>query len=370
MLNWDIVDVFEKEFDVNAIVPIVEVVHGQLRITIPTDTLGQTVLPRGSYLIRVFYDVNDELFGIFVIENGGRYVNPGGNGGMATVMIVFALLFGIGFAGMMVTPRVITRMQQRMYEETERKRFKNQFTKDELTTEYAGSTKRVMSKKEMEKLTDAEKETLFKERTAAAKDTKGSRFLSKMAENKAKREFAREAGLTMDEYKEMEEKARQVEASKEASLSAFRKAVEEKTGVYTKQQETEAEEKVKADAQAARPKRSDGRPEFDLLDSEKGRGEIPPEYKKEDKVADGDHWKGALKEAETDGAPKKGYGGFEEEIARLERGEQSGVVEKVSGVVEVEPEVKVEEAVKPPEKKEEGGGSILQRLRRLTGEDT
>jgi len=321
-LHWVIENAVGVELGEHIEKPRVEAVGGSLRITLPTDTLGNITLPRGNFVIRVFHDAGDDISGTFIIENGGRYVNRGNNNGGAIAMLVLGIVFALGFTAMLVTPKVITRMQQGQYDASERQRYKKQMGLGELTADYAGSTKRVMDPKDFEKLTDAEKEELFKKRAAEAKETKGSKYLNKMAENKAKREFAREAGLTMQEYNELEEKARSMENSKEASLSAFRKAMEDKTGVITKQQEAEVEEANKV--KEMRPQRTEGEPEFDMLDSEKGRGEVPEEYKEKPKVAEGEHWKTALKEADKSEAPKTGYGGFEEEIARLERMEQSG----------------------------------------------
>jgi hypothetical protein len=443
-LQWTIENALGQELRPGAIRPLIEAIDGRLSITIPTDAFGNNNLPRGNYVIRVFHDINEGVSGVFIIENGGRYVTPSPNNG-AIIMLIFGIVLALGFAGMFVTPKVVARMQQGQYDASERQRYKKQMGLGELTADYAGSTKRVMDPKELEKLTDAEKQELFKRRAAEAKESKGSRYLNKMAENRAKREFAREAGLTMEEFKNLEEKARSMENSKEASLAAFRKAMEDSTGVVTKQQEQEIEEASRI--QEERPKRAEGEPEFDLLDSERGR-EVPDEYKEKPKTAEGDHWKSALKQEQQKDAPKTGYGGFEEEIARLERMEQSGSFEEPAPapetqcwkqtIVELEagdggvqsttggiggsghfvdiekPEIKPEESQTTPvapqatqvetepapwltpetstvqeeapevvaepvpepapepapeAKKEEGGGSILSRLRKLTGED-
>jgi len=309
-LQWVIEDAWGRPLHEDAIRPDIEVVDGMLRVTVQCDALGFLVAPRTNYVVRVFHDIDDTVFGTFVIDNGGRFQNPGSNAGGGIVMLVLGIVFVLGFVGMFVAPRVVARMQQVQYDANERKRFKRQVTKEDLTAEYKGSSKRVMDKKDHDKLTDAEKEELFKQRAETARETKGGKFLGKMAENRAKRDFAREQGLTMDEYNELEKKARQMEASKEASLAAFRKAVEEKTGVYTKQQEIEEEmERKKREKAAMQKKRNEGEPEFDLLESERGKEDVPEVYKEKE-------------------------------------------------------EAKVAEAAE-----EENKGSILQRLKRLTGEE-
>jgi len=270
-LDWHVEDSWGGIFTNERLVfPTVTEKDGLLQIWLPPN------LPRGNYVVRVFRDINDSMFGTYVIQNNGVYVGVNADMEMAAwVMLVLGLVLLAGFGVLFLAPRATARINEMRYNSAERKRVKKLYTKDELSAQFTGSTKRVMDAKELEKLTDSEKRILFQKRAEVAKETKGGKFLGKMAENRQKREMARDAGLTMEEFKEIEDRLKKDEKVKEVSLSSFRKALEEKTGVVTIQQE---EDIMKKEQKDVRPKTEDGEPEFEMLESEKEKvlDEEPP----------------------------------------------------------------------------------------------
>jgi hypothetical protein len=261
-LDWHVEDSWGAVITKN--IPTVTAENGLLQIWLPSS------LPRGNYVVRVFHDINDKVFGTYVIQNNGVYADSDDvTAAMAPVMLILGVILIAGFGVMFLVPRAAASINQMRYNSAERKRVKGLYTKDELSaTQFTGSTKRVMDAKELEKLTDSEKRILFQKRTENARETKSDKFLGKMAENRMKRDMARDAGLTMEEFKEIEDRLKKDEKVKEVSLSSFRKALEEKTGVVTTKQE---EEIMKSEQKDVRPKKNDGEPEFEMLESEKGK---------------------------------------------------------------------------------------------------
>ena len=345
-LNVRIENSFGAEFTERQIKPKVEIVpDGTLKIEL------QSNLPRGNYVIKVYRDINDQIFGTYVIQNNGVYAE-GDNlmAAAAPVMLVLGVVLAVGFALMFLVPRAKAQVNQMQYNAAERKRIKKQYTRQELTAEFQGSSKRVMDQKDLENLTDIEKRKLFQKRSEEARETKGGKFLGKMAENRQKREIARDAGLTMEEFREIEEKIKKAEQAKEVSLSAFRRAVEEKTGIVTAKQEDEIQRK---EQEKNRPRRPDGEPEFELLDSEKQNPTAAAASASASASAD------VAREKEV----QKSQLGNQNE----HRAEQSSQQTQTDQTADKSDQPAQPAAADQPEKKKDQL-SILQRLKRLTEE--
>jgi hypothetical protein len=406
-LNWHFEDAWGNFFHEERVLPLVEEVDGLLRITIPQN------LMMGNYVLRVYHDINDDVFATYVISHGGVFMERGSLTDAVPAMMVLGLLFVIGFGVMFALPKVAVRFNQQQYASVEKRRFKKR-GKEAITADYNASVKRAMTAEEMAKLTDAEKAALFQGRVEEAKQTKSGKFLNKMAENRQKREWAREAGISMEEYKEIEEKLKKAEGAKEIGFAAFRRAAEEKAGIITQQQaDDEDEEKKEAERAAAieasKRRRESGVPEFEMLDSVKGDQEVIQQIeeiagvsltgKPEDAVTGWRKVTGAGEEevqnsvgvAEASQEGKKQKPKWKQLLLEdAEENGESGKVEKIEEVVEETVEQKPEEVAEQktddtveqttyPETgqktddaskgQKSSGGSILERLRRLTGED-
>jgi len=224
-------------------------------------------LPRGNYVLRVYHKITDEVFGTYVVRNGGVFMEKGP--GIEAVIpkiflagVVFCVIFGVLY----MVPAVAISVQNMKYRAMEQKRYR-------AALEISGSN-----------LTEAEREELEKEQLQAAKESRSGKFLGKMAENRQKREIAREAGLTMEEFNELEKRLKKEQNQKEVSLSSFRKALDGKANVITQQQEAEEEASRQAEEKAKPQQRAAGTPEFDMLDSMKGNDEVEKAIAEKTKV--------------------------------------------------------------------------------------
>jgi len=224
-------------------------------------------LPFGNYVIRVYSNITDTVFGTFVIQNGGVFVEPGsGLGAIVVPLLIMGLILGGIFFIMFAVPAVAVSVQNAKYQATERKRYRDS----------------IMSNND---LTDEEKEEMERQQTAA-KESRSGKFLGKMAENRQKREIAREAGLTMDEFNELEKRLKKDENMKKVSLATFRQALDDRDNIVTQQQLNEAEAASKASGKEE--KRAKGAPEFNMLESMKGNEEIEEAVAERTKVESDD----------------------------------------------------------------------------------
>lgn len=221
-------------------------------------------LPRAKYYLKVIDKRTDDIYGLYVIDNVGNDTFGGMIGG--TVFVIIGLLLLAGAAFMMFGPRAAVYFHDRKYKTIERgieeqqdKSWKAQSAKDS----YKNSKRRTEESTEDMKSMNTEK-----------RQTKGAGFLSRMAEGRMKREIARNAGLTMDEFREFEEKQKKSADARRSSLSDFRKMVEEGTGTFTggfeSSKSDSGEDKAKDESEGVTPpheEREPGAPEIDLLDS-------------------------------------------------------------------------------------------------------
>lgn len=267
-LNFHIEDAWGNVFEEDwMIVPIVEKVDGVFQVYLPPE------LGRGNYVLRVYHNVTDEVFGTFIIQYGGVFMEPGpGLEAMAPVMLIGGVVFVVIFGLMFLVPKVTVAAQQVKYQSMETKRIKKARQSGDIGEEWHDASGKRLTPEEIEKLSDADREALLKQRSAAQRESRSGKFLGKMAENRQKREIAREAGLTMEEFNELEARLKKDENRKEVSLASFRKAIEDKDSYITSRQEQEVLTSKKA--AEVRPKREEGQPEFDMLDSLKGNQEL------------------------------------------------------------------------------------------------
>lgn len=190
-------------------------------------------LPYGQFVVRFTHEASETIFGTFIIDNtrGGRVGGGGGLGAIHIVFFVLGFLFAATALFLYVAPKLAYARETSRYKKQEVERYlatdgaddhhyKAQTQKDSLKN----------SRERMKKSKEDNKEDDLEEGTPSDHKTKSRGFLEAMRENRAKREMARDAGLTMEEFRELENQQKKVEKAKTTSLATFRKAVDEHTG--------------------------------------------------------------------------------------------------------------------------------------------
>ena len=201
-------------------------------------------LPADRFVIRIRHQTNDTIFGEFVIDNVGSVVfNPTDLSGAVIAFFVLGTLFSLAAIFLFATPKTLVYLQQRQFAKFENKRY--------MTTGEGAKDDKAYKAQTAKSALEASKEKAEED----VKKTKGRGFLLAMQESRQRREIAREAGLTMEEFKELEAKQKKLSDAKEGGLASFRQAAYEQKVSIT-------EEKV-----APETKKTVDGSEFDLLDS-------------------------------------------------------------------------------------------------------
>ena len=210
-----------------------------LAVVIPSNLSASRVT------VSVRHAANNQAVGIFVIDNGGGNVlfAPSDLSGLGLAFVIMGTLVLMGVLGLFLTPRFIVMRQNAKYNKMSNERY--------MAGEGAKNDRHTKAQKANDAMKAAK--DAAKEGMEEGKPTKGRSFLENMRENRAKRELAREAGLTMEEFRELEAEQKKIENAKTGSLSAFRQAMEEKKNIPVAEREV--------------IQRKEGESEFELLDS-------------------------------------------------------------------------------------------------------
>lgn len=203
-----------------------EFIDGGIKISLPK------TLAAGQYIAKIYHESSPEIIGTYVIDNGLNIPNDSNASrimGMVFLIIgVLGLLLGLF---LYAAPKVIYNIQQVRYKTVEDKVYQ----KDKRSVKI-----REKEAKEAEA------------NTPVSIKTTGRGFLRSLSENRMKREAARELGMTLEEFREIEKKREIQETAKEHSLSEIRG--------FSGPEMVKEEKTIK-------PKTADGEPEFELLES-------------------------------------------------------------------------------------------------------
>ena len=270
VLNWNVISTLDKS---------VSVVDGMINISLPSS------LATGTYVVKVWHSSNPSIYASFIIENGGGYVASGNAMGvMGSVMLVFGILLAISGGVLFFWPKVKNYLQESVADRQERLRFKKAGIDDKKAKEQVSRTAyenvKAITKEleESESLSEQKRKELLEQRNAEYKRTKTGGFLQKLHENRMKREYARDSGMSMDDFKEAEAKQKEVEDAKKRGLSALRNDGEGEEGgdatkeMMTQQQVDEVEAVAKAEEASRHAEMATGA-QFELLDSVKNEAE-------------------------------------------------------------------------------------------------
>jgi len=181
-------------------------------------------LSNSRYIVRFSHPANLSVQGEFIMDNTtGAAYSPGNLRVMVPVFLVLGILAAVLGTFLFGYPKVKVALQERRYRALENARYlQSEEAMDEhhYTSQSAKNAYKHAKEKTHE---DMSGPTQRKSRTRG--------FLDAMRESKAKREIARDAGLTMEEFREIEAKHKKVEDAKAGGLAAFRKAIDEHTVV-------------------------------------------------------------------------------------------------------------------------------------------
>jgi len=242
----------------------------------------------GKYVLRVWHSSNPDISGTFIIDNGGTGVAAGSDSGGAVFLIMGLVVLLLG-AVLFITPQIIAYLETGAAEREEKRRLKRagietKKQKDQASRTAYQNVQAITKKLEEDKnLSQVERDNLIRQREEEYAKTKSGGFLQKLHENRMKREMARDSGISMVEFQKVEEQRNKIEDAKKSGLSAIRNElgaqdsasaasnspndgeVYRPSSVAITMQQENAQ---KAALEATRRKRKeDGEPEFDLLDS-------------------------------------------------------------------------------------------------------
>jgi len=175
-------------------------------------------LPEGHFVVRMVHPTNEYVFGTFVIDNSAGIGLPSDLSGMVTAFFILGTILAVAAVALFATPKFMLAMQERKYAAMQNQRY--------MTDGEGAIDDRAYKAQSAKGSLEGAKERA----SQSLKETKSKGFLDAMKENRAKREMAREHGLTMEEYREIEAKLKKTEDDKVTGLQSFRQAMEEHTG--------------------------------------------------------------------------------------------------------------------------------------------
>lgn len=256
---------------------------GYINLELPKD------LDDGKYVLRVWHRSNPKIVGSFLIDNGGEGGESSSTAEIGTVLLIFGLVV-IAFGGVLfLWPRVQLFIQTGVAEREEARRLKragiDAKKEKEKASRSAYQNAQAITKQleENKNLSEAERDELIAKRNEEYSKTKSGGFLQKLNDSRLKREIARDAGLSMEEFKELEDKKLKMEEAQKRGLSNLRSELSEPVmedvnamtnavsfGKFaiTEQQEEAEKEKAEKGKLSSRGG-EEGRTEFELLDSMK-----------------------------------------------------------------------------------------------------
>ncbi|MCL2587230.1 MAG: hypothetical protein FWE31_03235 [Firmicutes bacterium] len=215
----------------NSVIPVVS--FGDI---ISLDLSGG--LSYARYLVRFYHPSDPDVVGTFMIDNTtNRIYRAPDMSGAVVAMMVLGTLAAVAAAVFFAAPKIIIAKQEKRYAHLQNDRY------------MAGEGSKVDKSYKAQSANESLRAAMGRADTDVKKKTRATGFLDSIRASRARRELAREHGITMEQYKELEKKHKDLEKAKETSLSDFREAIEEK----------KVQEKVVKEYKA-----NDG---FDMLDS-------------------------------------------------------------------------------------------------------
>ncbi|MCL2851133.1 MAG: hypothetical protein FWE01_02100 [Firmicutes bacterium] len=217
------------------------------------DVFVPSWLSNSVYTLRVWNESNPTAVGTFILDNTVTLVyNRSDLSALSTTLLVLGTLAAIAAVIIFVLPKYLYWRQEKQYRTVENKRYMTKGDGAKTDKHFKAQSARD-SYRHSKNLTGEELK-----RTA-----KTSGFFDAMRASKERREAAREAGLSMEEFRELEAQGKKLEEAKVTSLQKFRQSMETKPEPETIVEEPV--EKIKA-----RKLEQSGGIEFDMLDSYKG----------------------------------------------------------------------------------------------------
>ena len=245
------IQAFFNRSNVTEYIPMTVLNDGTLVVSVPQS------LSEGRLSIHVTHPANPNLVGVFVFDNATTNVfAPGGMGTASIVLVVFGTIFATGALVLFTWPKVVVAMQNKKYKEYENDRY--------MTRGEGAKNDRKFKAQSARDAKRSAEGRVVEDMQESGGAVRGKSFLETVRENRAKREAAREAGLTMDEFREQEAKQKKVQDARSAGLGSFRRAIDEKLGNDTSNNKMTVEEVIPEKQSTIRV--VDG-VEFDALDS-------------------------------------------------------------------------------------------------------
>ncbi|MCL2755639.1 MAG: hypothetical protein FWE45_01135 [Firmicutes bacterium] len=173
-------------------------------------------LPTGHFVVEFSHEASEHVFGTFVIDNSVVFSAGSDLSGAATAMFVIGTILAVLAIALFVTPKLMIAAQDRKYAALQNQRYMTEGDGAVDDQAYKAQTANDSLKRSRER--------------AGAGASKSKSFLETMKENRAKREIAREHGLTMEEFRDIEKAQKKNEEAKVTGLQGFRQAMEEHTG--------------------------------------------------------------------------------------------------------------------------------------------
>ena len=200
--------------------------------SIPRWGFGNTItldLSRGlsyaRYVVR-FSHPGTDTHGTFMIDNtSGQVYSRANLSGAVVAFMVLGTLAAAAAAIIFATPKIVVASQERRYQKIQNERY--------MQGEGAIDDKAFKAQSARSSLLGAKKRAgqdlreIKAEGEDAKQKTRAGGFLDSIRESRVRREIAREHGLTMEQYKELETKHKEREKAKVTSLADFRAAVAE-----------------------------------------------------------------------------------------------------------------------------------------------
>ena len=259
VLEWGVISTLEQSESIK---------NGMIHISLPYN------LAVGAYVLRIWHLSDPEIYASFVIDNGGGAADAGDPMGvMGTILLILGLLAAAGGGVLFLWPKLIIFFQETAAERQEKSRLKKAGVGDKKVKEQesksAYETVKAITKEleESENLSEAKRNELLKKRSEEYEKTKTGGFLQKLHDNRMRREFARDSGMSLEEFKEAEAKEKAMEDAKQKGLSQFRTGDDEDR-IITQQQVEKVEEAAKEE-ETKRRANIVGDSEFELLESVK-----------------------------------------------------------------------------------------------------
>ncbi|MCL2846447.1 MAG: hypothetical protein FWE38_02030 [Firmicutes bacterium] len=183
-----------------ATLPIIITPRG-MTVTVPAN------LAQGRFVIRFHHSTNEDITGRFVIDNTpGVLFLPSNMRVLVPIFMTLGAIAGVAAVGFFFLPKYLVFRQERKYVEKENERYSQ-----------AGGEGPDDKKFKAQSAKDA-----FLNSKQKRNESRSRGFLAKMHSERAKRDMARDAGLTMEEFREIEAKQKALDDARAKSLRDVR----------------------------------------------------------------------------------------------------------------------------------------------------